>query len=419
MRVLLLTLAAALLAQAADERQLALALQAQTEFDRVELAPVPRLPDASACEQSQAALLPVAARAEVPLIHYRKGYCALVAAALASNPAQFNAAAAEFQQAIDNWPARRLKDAPTEPVSAALPVLAAIAHLNAAPTPETIAAARTQIAAAEAAPSCTSNFMPADSCRRWLEAGRAWLGWIALRDNDLSGAASNFGSAGDSAWSDFAGGQTAFAKGNYTLAAADYRRAVDSWHSAAEDPAPSLYARVAPRPVMTDVLADLGGAQLLAGDPQTAIATLDQAVKAGPTNARALFLRARAKEKAGDSEAALADYNLASRTAFAQAKDLASGEAHLYRGILMYRRKNFSAAEDEFSSALNFEIPPTLRGDAVAWRHLAAVAAGACDASRQLLLQSLPSVSPYFPRNEAENLIAACPVTSTARRGLN
>ena len=87
----------------------------------------------------------------------------------------------------------------------------------------------------------------------------------------------------------------------------------------------------------------LGGARLLAGDLAGAIATLDASLKADPKIAHALFLRARAKELAGQKDAALADYNLASRTAFAEAQDLASGEAHLYRGIVLFRRKDFRA----------------------------------------------------------------------------
>src|SRR5207302_10704757 len=105
---------------------------------------------------------------------------------------------------------------------------------------------------------------------------------------------------------------------------------------------------------------------------------------------------------------ALIDYNLASRTAFANAKDLASGEAHLYRGILLYRRKDFARAEDEFASALNFEIPETLRADAQAWRHLAAVASGSCASAKEFLDRTLPGVSPYFPKNEARHLAVNC-----------
>ena len=110
----------------------------------------------------------------------------------------------------------------------------------------------------------------------------------------------------------------------------------------------------------------------------------------------------------GRKDEALADYNLASRTAFAAAQDLASGEAHLYRGIVLYRRKDYARAEDEFASALNFEMTGALRPDARAWRHLAAVAGGSCGSARQSLNLALPAVSPFFPRDEARSLASAC-----------
>jgi Tfp pilus assembly protein PilF len=159
---------------------------------------------------------------------------------------------------------------------------------------------------------------------------------------------------------------------------------------------------------MSGAYTELGGAQLLAGNPSAAVGSLTLAVKESSSNARALYLRARAEEVAGRAEAADSDYSLASRTAFANARDLASGEAHLYRGILLYRRRQYPAAEDEFSSALNFDIAATLRADAAAWRRLAAVVSGSCGASRSALEQALPAASPYFPKDEARAALAAC-----------
>jgi hypothetical protein len=104
----------------------------------------------------------------------------------------------------------------------------------------------------------------------------------------------------------------------------------------------------------------------------------------------------------------LADYNMASRTAFAAAQDLASGEAHLYRGIVLYRRKDFARAEEEFASALNFVMTDALLPDARAWRHLSAVAAGSCGPARQSLSDALNTVSPFFPRDEARSMAASC-----------
>src|SRR5580704_4765278 len=106
MRVPILTLVAVFALQAADERQLALALQAQTDFDRVEAAVMPQPHDTEACIQSQASVLPVATSDERPLILFRKGYCALAEAAIERDSTQFAAAAASFEQAIEAWPAR-------------------------------------------------------------------------------------------------------------------------------------------------------------------------------------------------------------------------------------------------------------------------------------------------------------------------
>jgi hypothetical protein len=106
---------------------------------------------------------------------------------------------------------------------------------------------------------------------------------------------------------------------------------------------------------------------------------------------------------------------MASRTAFANAKDLASGEAHLYRGILLYRRKDFSRAEDEFASALNFDVPDSLRADVRGWRQMAAAASGSCTSAKELVDHALPAVSPYFPKDEARQVAAACASTSSAK----
>jgi tetratricopeptide (TPR) repeat protein len=160
----------------------------------------------------------------------------------------------------------------------------------------------------------------------------------------------------------------------------------------------------------------LGEAQLLAGDLQAAVTALDKTIKAKPSLSRAIYYRARAEELQGQAEPALADFTLASRTAFANAENLKSGEAHLYRGILFFRRKDFARAEDEFSSALNFEIPADLLPDAQAWRHMAAVAGGACGASRELLEDSLARVSALFPKQEARKIAAACPLSPEGNR---
>jgi tetratricopeptide (TPR) repeat protein len=245
-------------------------------------------------------------------------------------------------------------------------------------------------------------------CQGVLRVGRAWLGWMALRRGELDAAARDFSPADTPGWSAWVAGLRAFGRGEYGVAARADRQAIADWDAARRQTPPPVLRSLAPSPDLGAAYDALGGAELLAGDPSSAIATLTRAVKESPADARALYLRARAHELAGQSDAALSDLSLASRTAFANAKDLASGEAHLYRGILLYRRRQYAQAEDEFASALNFDIPAELHADASAWRRLSAVASGSCAASRAALEQAMTGVSPYFPKDEAHQLLTAC-----------
>ena len=75
----------------------------------------------------------------------------------------------------------------------------------------------------------------------------------------------------------------------------------------------------------------------------------------------------------------------------------------------MYRRKEFERAEDEFSTALNFEITPALR------RRCLGLAASGGRRRRRVRVRArvfgeLAStrVSPFFPKAEARSLASAC-----------
>jgi tetratricopeptide (TPR) repeat protein len=360
-------------------------------------------------------LLSVARQSELSLVHYRKGFCTLAGATVTNNAAEFRDAAGEFDKAIESWPDRALgnpKNSPPEPVSSGLRVLSAVARLKAGADAATADRERQEIDAAIQPAACASNIMSASYCQGLIQTGRDWLGWMALQGNDLYEAARDFAAVPQVPWAQWTAGKQAFVDRHYKDAAAHYRRAVDTWVAADRNQSGSIRERLDPTPEIPQALTELGGSQLLSGDLPAATASLDAALKADPTLARAAYLRARVYELAGNTEQAMAEYNLASRTAFANAKDLASGEAHLYRGILMYRRKDYAHAENEFASALNFDISPALKPDAVAWRHMAAVAGGSCSASRQYLEESLAQVSPYFPKDEARAVAASCPLTS-------
>ena len=418
----ILLMASGMVVRAADEQQLALALRAQSDFDRVEHTAGPELGDATRCQQSQAALLPVAQKPEIALIHFRKGYCAVEAALVTRNAGDFREAANELERSVEAWPesaaaAIRYKGVP-EPVPSPLRVLVQVVRLRAGQDAAGLEKARKEIAAAVEPAVCSTTLMPAGDCQALLETGRLWLGWFNLGSDDLDRATKEFAATSNAEWRSWTAGKIAFRDRRYSEAAAQYGQAVEGWQRAQRQPVRSLAQALAPQPDMPQALADLGGTQFLAGDPSGAISTLDVAVKAAPNRPRSIYLRARAEEKSGRSEQALTDYSLASRTALAGAQDLASGEAHLYRGILLYRRKDFAHAENEFATALNFDISTTLRPDAVAWRHMAAVAGGSCGMSRESLESSLAAVSPYFPKDEARAIAGGCPLTATSTSGV-
>src|ERR1019366_349945 len=410
MKVCALALLATFILLAADKRQAATALKAQSDFERVENVSRPRIPDAEVRMQSQAAALAVSLPEERSLLFYRKGYCNFAGAAASEDPRQFLTTAAEFDKAVEVWPDRlrtNPKHALPDPVPAARRVFAAIARLHAV-TGTVAAGARQEIGAALESPSCKSDLMPATFCADLLAVGAQWLGWIALRGDQLDEAARHFSRTPDSGWSVWVQGRRDFDNARYGPAAALYAQAIDRWKRIWQGEGPTFLQALGPRPQYASALADWGGARLLAGDLPGAMLTLDPSIQADPASPHALYLRARAKELAGSKDAALADYNLASRTAFAAARDLASGEAHLYRGIVLFRRREFARAEEEFSSALNFEMTGALPPDARAWRQLAAVAGGSCGEARQSLNLALAAVSPFFPQAEARALASAC-----------
>jgi hypothetical protein len=151
MKAFALALLASSLLLASDNRQLALSLKAQSDFERVESALRARIPDAEVCMQSQSAALAVSSPEESSLLYYRKGYCAFAGAAATGDPRQFLAAVNDLDRAVESWPARvrkTAKHAAPEPVSAALRVFAAIARLHADTEAAVAAGARQEIAAA-------------------------------------------------------------------------------------------------------------------------------------------------------------------------------------------------------------------------------------------------------------------------------
>jgi len=396
---------------ASGQDHLALVVRATSDFERVELAARPSLQDTIACVQSQAAVLPVARFTERHLVHYRKGYCTLVGAGLNNDRAAYQDAAAEFEHAIASWPT---KNPSLDQVTSGLRILAAVARLGGGRDPdirsEVINFVERELRAALNPKQCPGTLlMSTQSCENMAGIGRLWLGWIENRKNNLAEAARFLETAPESGWTPWVQGRRHLEQGRYVEAVSSFDKALRSWLEQERKGYYGLAGLLGPRPDVAQAQYQLAEAQFLTQEYQAAVDSLEQAIKKRPQNAQAIFLRARAKELLGMAQPALADYELASRTAFANVgAPAASGQAHLYRGIWLFRRKDYERAENAFASALNFDPGERAKADAIAWRHMAAVASGSCGVSSEGLRSALVTTSELFPRSEAQALLQQC-----------
>jgi hypothetical protein len=410
MRILFLALLTTIPLHGADARKLALEAVAQADFDRV-LAIAPDLAAATKCLQSQAMVLAVATPGETAPILFRKAYCQLANAAATQNRAAIGQAAEMFDEAIADGEAQSAKQKIPFNVPSTWHILASVARLDAGVPPESQEQLLSRVLDADAGWSgCQGNAAEVEFCHTVHQLGSAWLGWIALKRGDLLAAGRRFANTNAEGWKRWVAGMDLYRQANYAGAAADYGQALGMWRAARRD---SLAQQMSPRPGMSEALADWGGAQLAANDLNGALANLDAAVKADSANARALYLRGLTKQHLGRNDAAMEDLNLASRAAFAKNGDASAAEAHLYRGISLYWRKEFMRAEDEFASAMNGGVAEPWQSDARAWRLLAAVAGGACGDSRRALESAMTSISPFFPKADAHSVSTACPATES------
>jgi tetratricopeptide (TPR) repeat protein len=395
---------AVLPAAAIDESALASRIQARTDFDRVTAAAFPDLRDAARCVQSHAALLPAARPFELPVVRFRKGWCEMLAAARADSRAGYRQAAQDFAHAMAAWIARG-----PEPMPAGLQVASGVARLRAGADPGVLADIRAGLEAALVSQACPADLMPSRLCQELVSLGRIWLGWMSLKEGDLAGAARLFQGFEETGWAAWTAGRQALEAGRHAEAAGALARAVEAWSGSLRYPKAGVLRLLGPKPDLPEATAELGSAQYLAGDYAAAVQTLTAAVKARPLDARSIFIRGLARGALGQGEAALEDYQVASRTAFANPAQPSSGAlAHFYRGVWHFRRQAWPRAEGAFASALNLGPRDPERADVAAWRHLAAVAGGACEASAAHLGHALAGVSGFFPRAEAEARLSAC-----------
>ena len=378
---------------------LGLLSRAAYEFGRVHGAPRPELKNAIGCVQSQAALLPVAGPEEQHAVHFRKGLCELVAGRLRGSEKENRDAVADLQQTIAKWPA-------TSPgLSGGVRVALAVARLQVEGEEATVLEniAR-DLQAVIVRPQCLGSVpMSITECERYVDLGRVWLGWIRFRQGRLTESEEMLQRVPMTWWSQRVAGRNALGRRRYSEAVWRFERALAA-------PAPGgIPGALMPRADSPRMLYEFAEARAFAGNPAAALDTVNEAIKADPKNAQALFLRARLREMSGLSKESQADYELASRTAFANVDTpFEAGYAHYYRGVSLFRRRDFARAENEFASALNFEIAEDAKPDVNAWRSMAVLAGGACGSSAVQLRAALSGTSPLFPTVEAEQLLAGC-----------
>ncbi len=399
-----------LLAASAFADTLPLVIQAQTDFERVLLEPAPRIGDAAACVQSAAALMPVAQPEELPQAHYRKGYCLLVEGLLTRDARELDQAGAEFQSAVGAWPVPKgAAPAARPPDADAMRILSSIAGLAAASITKNLPARDSRLESAEERVECAGVLLGAAACQEVAATGRLWLAWLADRQDRLSEAARRAAAFPGSGWQVWVAGRQAFAARGYAAAEESFRQALRIWQTR---PAPAEAVRLlSPPPDLPRARESLAAAAFLAGNAAAAVAALDAALQARPQEARDIFLRGLARDAAGSPEAALEDYNLASRTALANAgESSAAGEARYYRAVWLFRRGDYARADREFAAALNTGVDPALRPDVTAWWRMTAVARGECGASARYLEDSLAAASGFFHRRRAQSLLGRCGV---------
>jgi tetratricopeptide (TPR) repeat protein len=380
---LLLCFAATPFLSGQDAREVS--ASAARAYQEVARFPAPTAEQTAQCQQEQAIWIARGRTKELPRAHFQRGFCLLIGARLSHDTDSYRAALSEFAAASSG---------------PELQLAAVITRLQGGIEPSQ--AVRELPAALDRAASCPESALAPEACPLLTEAGRMWLGVHSLEEGNIEKAARLLTVGG---WSHWTAGKRAFAARRYAEAAGLYRLAVEAWKNSGPMSAGTL---LEPAPVLAAALAETGEAEWLAGDARRATTTFSAALRLDDGLARVWFLRGLAREASGAREDALRDFSIASRTALARSHDGQTGEGHYYRGVLLYRRGDFTGAEDEFSIALLSGVPAPARSDASAWRHMAAVAGGACESSLHALDRALDSVSPLFPRGEAGSARNSC-----------
>ena len=379
--------------------------KASLDFDKVDATPIPAVADTMRCVQSNAAAIPVVRPEERYLLHYRKGYCELFGEVLIGNSEGFQAAVADFNETIANWPKKMLVSPP-----AGLRALIAIARMEQGRAVDSYQDVVKDLTSIAADPNCSATpVMSTSFCTALLETVRTWLGWLAYRKSEFAQATQLLQASEGSPWNLFISGRVAQDQKRLTEAVGLYQKALSVWSSAQKSPNPDVVTLLGPKLDTSAIYYQLGLMDYSNQRFESAIARFDAVLKESPRNSYTIFLRARSKESLRQYGPALEDYSLAIQTARANNDSSWNiGHAHYSRGLLLYRAKDFARAEAEFASALGSRLTEAPQSDVTAWRAMAAVAGGGCKTPPDALESAVKTASDQFPKAEADALVLDC-----------
>lgn len=372
------------------------------DFRRVENTPIPSSQDAEVCVQSQTELL--ATRNEPRyLIQYRKGYCGVLLGIVSGQSSALETALTDLAESLREIP-RNISGVDS------IRLFAALAKLkqgelsgNAPPLVSEPEQVLQSVSCRESA------VMSSTFCQNLADSLRSWIAWLALRQQDVTGAALAVQMMDSSPWKQWVKGVEAEKRGNRSLALDSYREALRLWRSAEPQASLATAQLMSPKPDLSLFSYAVARLELDLRQYEAAIPSLNAVIQANPRNSDAMFLRARAHDAMGQPQAALKDYAAAAELAQAtQDTTWPLGVAFYRRGALLYKAGDFQGAQREFTMALESALGEVSRADVTTWRMMSAVAAGSCEADSGVLERTIPETSEAFPRRDAYGIVLDC-----------
>ena len=353
------------------------------------------------CMQAHAALLPLVKPDQRYLVYYRRGYCALMGGAAGRVAADFQEAATDLEHARESWPKG-------VPMSAGLTALLGVARTGTAAVapPESLELFN---AAVQEGNCSATALMNQSFCSELIDVARLWLAVGAYRGQKPVEAFRLFEAVTPSAWKTWALGRQAFAERRWREAASLLRQAVVEWRKTEASTSPRTADLLGPRPELIEATYDWALAEFRAENYPGAAAAARASIDAGSKNSYTWFLRARSEDQSGQTAAAMDDYTTAARMA-AESRDSgwAVGQAHYYRGILLFREGKYKEAAAAFTASPGAILGDVSRKDATAWADLCALASGDCSKAAQFEDVPATQAATGFPVDQARALWAGC-----------